>query len=49
MINKQGRRFEEEKKLSVLKRHLQRQEAVSDICEEIGIAPNQFRKLFTRR
>jgi transposase len=36
------RKFSAEEKVRILKRHLQGQEAVSDICEEVGIAPNLF-------
>ena len=42
MSKKQRRKFNSEEKLSILKRHLQGKEAVSDICEEMGLAPNQF-------
>jgi transposase-like protein len=42
MYNLKRRRFDDEEKVSILKRHLLKKEEVSDICEEIGIAPNQF-------
>jgi len=42
MYKKQRRKFNSEEKFAILKRHLHGKEAVSDICEELGIAPNQF-------
>jgi transposase len=36
------RRFTSEQKAVAVKRHLMGKETVSDICEELGIAPNQF-------
>ena len=42
MSKRQKRRFSGEEKALILKRHLKGKEAVSDICEELGIAPNQF-------
>jgi len=41
-MKKPKRKFEAEDKVAILKRHLYDKEAVSDICEEIGIAPNMF-------
>lgn len=41
-MKKPKRKFEAEDKAAILKRHLCDKEAVSDICEEIGIAPNMF-------
>lgn len=42
MSKKQKRSFSADDKASILKRHLKGKEAVSDICEELDIAPNQF-------
>ncbi len=36
------RRFEAQDKIAMLKRHLVGGEEISAICEEMGIAPNQF-------
>ncbi len=36
------RKFEADEKVSILKRFLCDKESVSDICEQIGIAPNMF-------
>lgn len=42
MVNTRRRKFSGKEKLEFLKRHLQKKEAVSDICEENDLAPNQF-------
>lgn len=42
MNEKQRRKFSGEEKVSLLKRHLLNKEAVSDICDELSISPNQF-------
>ncbi|MBD3266148.1 hypothetical protein GF373_05715 [bacterium] len=36
-MRKSKRKFEAEEKVAILKRHLCGKEAVSDICEEIGV------------
>lgn len=38
------RRFSSEEKVLILKRHFIGKEKVSDICENIGLHPNQFYK-----
>jgi len=40
--SKSRRRFSAEEKLAILKRHLVNKESVADVCEEIGLHPNQF-------
>jgi transposase-like protein len=35
-------RYEAKEKVSVLERHLLKKELVSDICEGMGIGPNQY-------
>lgn len=40
----QRRRYSPEEKLSILKRHLVGKESVSDICDHLGLHPNQFYK-----
>ena len=42
MSKKQRRQFSGEEKVTILKRHLLNKEAVSDICDELSISPNQF-------
>jgi transposase-like protein len=42
MSKRQKRNFSAEEKASIIKRHLKGKEAVSDICDEQDIAPNQF-------
>lgn len=42
MSKRQKRKFSAEEKASILKRHLKGKDAVSDICDELDIAPNQF-------
>ena len=42
MSNTRRRRYDAKEKVMVLKRHLLKKELVSDICEDVGIAPNQF-------
>lgn len=41
-MSKSRRNFSAEEKASVLKRHLLGKESVSDICDDIDIAPTQF-------
>ena len=41
-MGKNRRRFSSEDKVRVLKRHFVDKVAVSEICEEAGIAPTQF-------
>ena len=36
------RRYEADEKVAILKRHLLGKESVSDICDDIGLSPNQF-------
>jgi transposase-like protein len=38
----QRRHFDATDKVTILKRHLLEKVAVSDLCDELGIAPNQF-------
>lgn len=42
MAKKGRRRFSAEEKVALLKRHLVGQEAVSAICEDVKLHPNQF-------
>ena len=42
MAKKQRRKLSGSEKIKVLKRHLQEKEAVSDICEELSMSPNQY-------
>jgi len=39
---KQRRKFSGEEKVAILKRYFLNKEAVSDICDELSISPNQF-------
>ena len=41
-MNKQRRHFPDHDKVAVLKRHLIDKVAVSDLCDELHIYPNQF-------
>ena len=41
-MRRNRRRFSAEDKVRVLKRHLVDKEAVSDVCEQVGIQPTQF-------
>jgi transposase-like protein len=41
-LNKSRRNYSGEEEASILKRHLLVKESVSDICDDIGIAPAQF-------
>ena len=41
-MNTQRRHFEPAEKVAVLKRHLLEKTPVSDLCDEVGIAPNLF-------
>jgi transposase-like protein len=43
-LKQKKRRFSSEDKVLILKRHLVGKEKVSDICENIGLHPNQFYK-----
>jgi len=42
LTKKQRRKFNGEEKVAILKRHFLNKEAVSDICDELSISPNQF-------
>lgn len=42
MSKKKRRNFSAEEKASIIKRHLKGKEAVSDICDDLSISPNQF-------
>lgn len=42
MEKKRRKKFSGDEKVALLKRHLVGREAVSAICEDAGIAPNQF-------
>lgn len=42
MSEKTRRHFDAEEKVKILKRHLLDREAVSDICDELKLSPNQF-------
>jgi transposase len=41
-MNTQRRHFTPQEKVAVLKRHLLEKVPVSDLCDELGIAPNLF-------
>jgi transposase len=41
-MNKPRRHFSAPEKVAVLKRHLLEKTPVSDLCDEVGIAPNLF-------
>jgi len=41
-LNTKRRQFSAEEKVKILKRHLVGKEGISDICEEVGLNPNQF-------
>jgi transposase len=41
-MNKQRRHFADHEKVAILKRHLIDKVAVSDLCDELDIYPNQF-------
>jgi transposase len=41
-MNKQRRHFADHEKVAILKRHLVDKVAVSDLCDELDIYPNQF-------
>ena len=41
-LKRTRRRYEAEEKVAILKRHLLGKESVSDICDDIGLSPNQF-------
>lgn len=41
-MNKQRRHFSAPEKVAVLKRHLLEKTPVSDLCDQLGIAPNLF-------
>src|SRR5437588_663301 len=41
-MNKQRRHFSAPEKVAILKRHLLEKTPVSDLCDELGIAPNLF-------
>jgi transposase len=41
-MNKPRRHFSPQEKVAILKRHLLEKAPVSDLCEEVGIAPNLF-------
>ena len=41
-MHKQRRHFSPQEKVAVLKRHLLEHTPVSDLCDELGIAPNLF-------
>jgi transposase len=41
-MNKPRRHFSAPEKVAILKRHLLDKTAVSDLCDEVGIAPNLF-------
>jgi transposase-like protein len=41
-MNTQRRHFTPQEKVAILKRHLLEKVAVSDLCDELGIAPNLF-------
>src|ERR1700674_2265895 len=40
-MNKQRRRFAGAEKVAILKRHLVDKVAISDLCDELGLYPNQ--------
>jgi len=41
-MSKLRRNYSSEEKVSILKRHLAGKESVSDICDDLDIAPTQF-------
>jgi transposase-like protein len=41
-MNTPRRHFSPQEKVAILKRHLLEKTPVSDLCEEVGIAPNLF-------
>ena len=41
-MNTQRRHFTPQEKVAILKRHLLEKVPVSDLCDELGIAPNLF-------
>jgi transposase-like protein len=41
-MNKQRRHFPDHEKVAILKRHLVDKVAVSDLCDELDLYPNQF-------
>jgi transposase-like protein len=41
-MNKLRRHFSPQEKVALLKRHLLEKTPVSDLCDEVGIAPNLF-------
>jgi transposase-like protein len=41
-MNKPRRHFADQEKVAILKRHLVDKVAVSDLCDELAIYPNQF-------
>jgi len=42
LSTKSRRKFSSEEKVAILKRHILSKEAVSDICDQMKILPNQF-------
>ncbi len=42
MAKKKMHKLSGSEKIKILKRHLQEKEAVSDICEELSMSPNQY-------
>ena len=43
-MHRKRRRYSPSEKVEILKRHLVNGEAVSDICDDIGLSPNVFYK-----
>jgi transposase len=41
-MNKPRRHFTPQEKVAILKRHLLEKTPISDLCDELGLAPNQF-------
>lgn len=41
-MEKRRRRFSAEEKAEIIKRHLVKGDQVSEICEDLGVVPNQF-------
>lgn len=41
-MSKNRRNYSSEEKVSILKRHLLGKESISDICDDLDIAPTQF-------
>jgi transposase-like protein len=41
-VSKNRRNYSSEEKVSILKRHLLGKESISDICDDLDIAPTQF-------